>query len=171
MVSKGLVMAAEMTQWPLGHLDGHWDHTVATGTLRWPLGPSTDHWDPPIPIALFQRPPIPPNSTIPTSREIPAHRALRSDGCVLFPQEYLNSILQHAKDFKEYHRSVSGKIQKLTKAVATYHANTEREQKKENERIEKERMRRLMVSQMQEKDGQETGGAGLGWMQWDFCPH
>ncbi|XP_041314151.1 transcription activator BRG1-like, partial [Pyrgilauda ruficollis] len=59
-------------------------------------------------------------------------------------QEYLNSILQHAKDFKEYHRSVSGKIQKLTKAVATYHANTEREQKKENERIEKERMRRLM---------------------------
>ncbi|KAB1259411.1 Transcription activator BRG1 [Camelus dromedarius] len=52
---------------------------------------------------------------------------------------------QHAKDFKEYHRSVTGKIQKLTKAVATYHANTEREQKKENERIEKERMRRLMA--------------------------
>lgn len=60
-------------------------------------------------------------------------------------QEYLNSILQHAKDFKEYHRSITGKMQKLTKAVATYHANTEREQKKENERIEKERMRRLMV--------------------------
>ncbi|XP_068177822.1 transcription activator BRG1 isoform X9 [Antennarius striatus] len=60
-------------------------------------------------------------------------------------QEYLNSILQHAKDFKEYHRSITGKMQKLTKAVATYHANTEREQKKENERIEKERMRRLMA--------------------------
>ncbi|XP_059403112.1 transcription activator BRG1-like [Carassius carassius] len=60
-------------------------------------------------------------------------------------QEYLNSILQHAKDFKEYHRSITAKIQKLTKAVATYHANTEREQKKENERIEKERMRRLMA--------------------------
>lgn len=60
-------------------------------------------------------------------------------------QEYLNSILQHAKDFKEYHRSITAKIQKATKAVATYHANTEREQKKENERIEKERMRRLMV--------------------------
>lgn len=64
-----------------------------------------------------------------------------------FFQEYLNSILQHAKDFKEYHRSITGKMQKLTKAVATYHANTEREQKKENERIEKERMRRLMVRQ------------------------
>lgn len=60
-------------------------------------------------------------------------------------QEYLNSILQHAKDFKEYHRSITGRMQKVTKAVATYHANTEREQKKENERIEKERMRRLMV--------------------------
>ncbi|MEQ2166825.1 Transcription activator BRG1, partial [Goodea atripinnis] len=59
-------------------------------------------------------------------------------------QEYLNSILQHAKDFKDYHRSITAKIQKATKAVATYHANTEREQKKENERIEKERMRRLM---------------------------
>lgn len=60
-------------------------------------------------------------------------------------QEYLNSILQHAKDFKEYHRSVSGKVQKLTRAVANWHTNTEREQKKETERIEKERMRRLMV--------------------------
>ncbi|XP_041956034.1 probable global transcription activator SNF2L2 isoform X1 [Alosa sapidissima] len=60
-------------------------------------------------------------------------------------QEYLNSILQHAKDFKEYHRSISGKIQKLSKAVATWHTNTEREQKKETERIEKERMRRLMA--------------------------
>ncbi|XP_061606190.1 SWI/SNF related, matrix associated, actin dependent regulator of chromatin, subfamily a, member 4a isoform X3 [Phyllopteryx taeniolatus] len=60
-------------------------------------------------------------------------------------QEYLNSILQHAKDFKEYHRSITAKIQKATKAITTYHANTEREQKKENERIEKERMRRLMA--------------------------
>uniref|UniRef100_A0A8C2DDR9 SWI/SNF related, matrix associated, actin dependent regulator of chromatin, subfamily a, member 4a n=1 Tax=Cyprinus carpio TaxID=7962 RepID=A0A8C2DDR9_CYPCA len=60
-------------------------------------------------------------------------------------EEYLNSILQHAKDFKEFHRSITAKIQKVTKAIATYHANTEREQKKENERIEKERMRRLMA--------------------------
>uniref|UniRef100_A0A8C4QRL6 SWI/SNF related BAF chromatin remodeling complex subunit ATPase 2 n=1 Tax=Eptatretus burgeri TaxID=7764 RepID=A0A8C4QRL6_EPTBU len=60
-------------------------------------------------------------------------------------QEYLNSILQHAKDFKEFHRAVAAKVQKVTRAVATYHANTEREQKKENERIEKERMRRLMA--------------------------
>ena len=80
----------------------------------------------------------------PTPHTIPAG-VHRSNPCALPPQEYLNSILQHAKDFKEYHRSITGKIQKATKAVATYHANTEREQKKENERIEKERMRRLMV--------------------------
>ena len=60
-------------------------------------------------------------------------------------QEYLNAVLQHAKDFKEYHRNISGKISKVNKAVLTWHANTEREQKKEQERIEKERMRRLMV--------------------------
>ncbi|RWS06402.1 Transcription activator BRG1-like protein [Dinothrombium tinctorium] len=60
-------------------------------------------------------------------------------------QEYLNAVLQHAKDFKEYHRNIQAKIGKVNKAVSTYHANTEREQKKEQERIEKERMRRLMA--------------------------
>ena len=43
---------------------------------------------------------------------------------------------------------------KLNKSVMLYHMNTEREQKKEQERIEKERMRRLMV-----------GGNGWGWME------
>lgn len=60
-------------------------------------------------------------------------------------QEYLNTVLQHAKDFKEFHRNIQAKIIKVNKAVMTYHANTEREQKKEQERIEKERMRRLMA--------------------------
>lgn len=60
-------------------------------------------------------------------------------------QEYISAILQHAKDFKEYHRNIQLKITRVNKAVAVYHANTEREQKKEQERIEKERMRRLMA--------------------------
>lgn len=60
-------------------------------------------------------------------------------------QEYLNAVLQHAKDMKDFHRNVQGKVAKVNKAVATYHANSEREQKKEQERIEKERMRRLMA--------------------------
>lgn len=60
-------------------------------------------------------------------------------------QEYLNAVLQHGKDFKEYHRNVMAKIGKVNKAVVTYHTNTEREQKKEQERVEKERMRRLMA--------------------------
>ena len=53
--------------------------------------------------------------------------------------------MQHAKDFKDFHRNIVNKIVKLNRAVATFHTNTEREQKKEQERIEKERMRRLMV--------------------------
>ena len=60
-------------------------------------------------------------------------------------QEYLNAVLQHVKDFKDFHRNISVKINKVNKAVMLHHANTEREQKKEQERLEKERMKRLMV--------------------------
>ncbi|KFB41670.1 AGAP010462-PA-like protein [Anopheles sinensis] len=60
-------------------------------------------------------------------------------------QEFLASVLQHGKDFKEYHRNNIAKLGRLNKAVMNYHANAEREQKKEQERIEKERMRRLMA--------------------------
>lgn len=61
-------------------------------------------------------------------------------------QEYLAAVLHHYKEFKDFHRNNQGKTSRLTKAVITWHANSEREQKKEQERIEKERMRRLMVS-------------------------
>ena len=37
------------------------------------------------------------------------------------------------------------RVSKLSKAVINYHAMVEREQKKEQERVEKERLRRLMV--------------------------
>ncbi|XP_065319181.1 probable global transcription activator SNF2L2 isoform X1 [Gordionus sp. m RMFG-2023] len=60
-------------------------------------------------------------------------------------QDFLNSVMQHAKDFKDYHKLVAQKMYKLNKTIITYHANTEREQKKEQERIEKERLRRLMA--------------------------
>ncbi|CAL8137996.1 unnamed protein product [Orchesella dallaii] len=60
-------------------------------------------------------------------------------------QEFLSAVLQHGKDLREYHKNNQLKIGKLNKAVMLYHANAEREQKKEQERIEKERMRRLMA--------------------------
>ncbi|XP_019754078.1 ATP-dependent helicase brm [Dendroctonus ponderosae] len=60
-------------------------------------------------------------------------------------QEFLNSVLQHAKEFKEFHKATQAKVAKVNKAILNYHANAEREQKKEQERIEKERMRRLMA--------------------------
>lgn len=54
-------------------------------------------------------------------------------------------MIHHCREFKDYHRNNQAKMSRLTKAVLTWHANSEREQKKEQERIEKERMRRLMV--------------------------
>lgn len=60
-------------------------------------------------------------------------------------QVFLAAVIQHGKDMKEYHRNNITKIQRVNKAVMLYHANAEREQKKEQERIEKERMRRLMA--------------------------
>ncbi|XP_075163393.1 ATP-dependent helicase brm [Haematobia irritans] len=60
-------------------------------------------------------------------------------------QEFLAAVLQHGKDFKEYHRNNKAQLARINKAIMNYHANAEREQKKEQERIEKERMRRLMA--------------------------
>merc|ERR1712223_1104121 len=60
-------------------------------------------------------------------------------------QEYLNAVLAHGRDMKEFHRNNNEKAKKLNRAVLIWHANAEREQKKEQERIEKERMRRLMA--------------------------
>lgn len=59
-------------------------------------------------------------------------------------QEFLNSVLTHGKEFKEFHRQNQAKLAKINKAIINYHANAEREQKKEQERIEKERMRRYV---------------------------
>ena len=60
--------------------------------------------------------------------------------------EFLSAVMQHAKEFREYHKSVQSRVSKVNKMVMTYHANYDREKKKEEERMEKERMRRLMVS-------------------------
>jgi len=53
--------------------------------------------------------------------------------------------MQHGKELKEYHKEKQLKVVRLNKAILLHHANAEREQKKEQERIEKERMRRLMA--------------------------
>ena len=59
-------------------------------------------------------------------------------------QEYLNAVLTVAREFKEFHKSVQLKTNKLARSILSWHQNTEREQKKEQEKREKERMRRLM---------------------------
>ena len=60
-------------------------------------------------------------------------------------QDFLNAVLAHGRDFVNFHKNNQAKVQKLNKAVLAWHANAEREQKKEQERIEKERLRALMA--------------------------
>ncbi len=60
-------------------------------------------------------------------------------------QEYLNAVLTHGREMMNFHKNNVMRAQKLNKAVLVWHANHEREQKKEQERIEKERLRRLMA--------------------------
>jgi len=60
-------------------------------------------------------------------------------------QEYLNAVLTHSRELQAWHKNNQVKLQKINKAILAWHANAEREQKKEQERIEKERLRRLMA--------------------------
>lgn len=59
--------------------------------------------------------------------------------------EYLNAVIEHSKNFKEFHRSNVARVGKMAKAVINWHTNTERIQKKEQERLEKERIKLLMA--------------------------
>merc|ERR550534_2102793 len=59
--------------------------------------------------------------------------------------EYINAVLKHSREMQSWHKANIAKVQKINKAVLAWHANAEREQKKEQERIEKERLRRLMA--------------------------
>ena len=59
-------------------------------------------------------------------------------------QEYLAAVLTVAREFKEFHKSIQLKTNKLARSILSWHQNTEREQKKEQEKRERERMRRLM---------------------------
>ncbi|CAD6197149.1 unnamed protein product [Caenorhabditis auriculariae] len=58
--------------------------------------------------------------------------------------DLMHAIIQHSKDFKDYHRNNLIKLQKARKAVMTYHQNNERERKKDEIKNEKLRMQKLM---------------------------
>merc|ERR1719367_298753 len=59
--------------------------------------------------------------------------------------EYLNAVMNHSREMQAWHKTNQEKMRKLNKAILNWHANAEREQKKEQERLEKERLRRLMA--------------------------
>eukprot|EP00096_Caligus_rogercresseyi_P008161 TRINITY_DN2655_c1_g3_i1.p1 TRINITY_DN2655_c1_g3~~TRINITY_DN2655_c1_g3_i1.p1 ORF type:complete len:1292 (-),score=611.11 TRINITY_DN2655_c1_g3_i1:163-4038(-) len=59
--------------------------------------------------------------------------------------EYLNAVLSHGREFFAFHKGNGLKVAKANKAVLVWHANAEREMRKEAERLEKERLRALMA--------------------------
>ncbi|XP_065185679.1 probable global transcription activator SNF2L2 [Sycon ciliatum] len=67
--------------------------------------------------------------------------------------DFLHSVIEHGKEFREYHRQNQVRTAKVAKNVMLHHANTEREQKRETERLEKERIRRLMA---EDEEGYRT---------------
>ncbi|KJH49886.1 protein, SNF2 family [Dictyocaulus viviparus] len=60
--------------------------------------------------------------------------------------DLMQAIIQHAREFKEYHRFeiICSKSKKVKKAVITYHQNNERERKKDEMKNERLRMQKLM---------------------------
>eukprot|EP00111_Clytia_hemisphaerica_P021883 TCONS_00064344-protein len=64
--------------------------------------------------------------------------------------EFINALLQHGREFREFHRSAQSRIQKTNKVIMGYHANFDREKRKEEERLERERLRMLMA---EDEDG------------------
>ncbi|KAE9552456.1 hypothetical protein FO519_004341 [Halicephalobus sp. NKZ332] len=58
--------------------------------------------------------------------------------------DFLQSMVQANREFREFHRNNQNKIQRVKKAVVTYHANSEKERKKDEIKNERLRMMKLM---------------------------
>jgi len=59
--------------------------------------------------------------------------------------EFINAVLIHSRDMQAWHKNNIPMVQKINKAVLAWHAKADSEQKKEAERMEKERLSRLMA--------------------------
>ena len=64
--------------------------------------------------------------------------------------DYIEAVMDHAQKFTNYHKNVQSKIQKNSVAIITYHKNYERDRKREEERLERERLKLL---QQDDEDG------------------
>jgi len=59
--------------------------------------------------------------------------------------EFINAVLIHSRDMQAWHKNNIPRVQKINKAILAWHAKADSEQKKEAERLEKERLSRLMA--------------------------
>src|SRR3990167_962648 len=60
-------------------------------------------------------------------------------------KKYLNSVLLHAKLFKEFHQSHANQIKKINRSLLNYHSSKARKELQIKERAEKERLKALKV--------------------------
>ena len=59
--------------------------------------------------------------------------------------KFINAHLIHTRVMQAWHKNSIQRVQKINKAILAWHANADREQKKEADRFEKERLSRLMA--------------------------
>ena len=59
--------------------------------------------------------------------------------------EFIHAVLVHSRKMQAWHKINISKVQKINKAVLAWHANADRERKKVADRLERERIRRLMA--------------------------
>jgi len=57
----------------------------------------------------------------------------------------LAAVVNHQKEFRDYHNNVESKLKKLNRQVLNYHTLKERKEQQKRERDEKERLRLLKV--------------------------
>lgn len=65
-------------------------------------------------------------------------------------RQFLDKVIQHSKDFKEWHLARGQKAKKVARSVVTYHNNQEKRLQQQREREEKERMRALKANNEEE---------------------
>ena len=60
-------------------------------------------------------------------------------------REFLNAVIAHARDFKNFHLENQTKMKKVTKQIVAQRARLEKREQERRERAEKERLRALKV--------------------------
>lgn len=65
-------------------------------------------------------------------------------------RDFLAAVVNHQKEFREFHNNTASKLKKVTRSVLNYHIIKERKEQQRRERDEKERLRALKANNEEE---------------------